>query len=238
MATKKTAAKAVRPDYPENLGITGVLSFPRLTENHLLLLKDWRAKKGMSKPKYDERIGGTLFINQKMVDKAQAYLLETILPYGVELNQFDESKGFDQDVADALREKIENEDWNSSGDLLVPMRDLSEKDLENAPEGAVAKFAFDGSGGNPISVKALVRDEDGALVVTSLDDVEGVPRDIENTLFWGARNTFRGAFNLNPYERAKAGISAYTRVLYLRTDLPMVWGGGDDTETILEEDFE
>ena len=241
MATKKTAAKvsAEKPAFPRNLGVTGILSFPLWTESQLGQLKEWRADKGFAKPKFPDVKGGTLFVTQPMVDKIQAYILNELLPYAEALHVYDDGKGLDPETAATIRERVENEDWTESNDeIVIPLRKLTEKDQENLPnEDIVAKFVYRASGGNDISPKALARDEDGTLVVVDLDDLTNVNQETDQ-LFWGARNTFRGAFNLNPYMAAKSGISAYTRALYLRSDLPMSWGGGDDTETILEDDFE
>lgn len=241
MATRKTTASkpvAVKPAYPKNLGVTGILSFPIWNEDNLSQIKEWRSAKGYSKPKFPDVKGGTLFLTQPMVDKVQAYLLEELLPYAAALNEFDDGKGLDPDNIELFKARIENEEWGVKDDSInLPIQMLSAKDQESVDDDSiVAKFKYRASGDNDISAKLLVRDEDNTLGIRELGDIDGIP--VDDSLFWGARNTFRGAFNLNPYQAAKAGISAYTRVLYLRTDLPMVWGGGDDTETILEEDFE
>lgn len=233
--TKKNTAE--KPAYPENLGVTGVLAFPLWNEDHLLKLKEWRSDKGLPKPKFPDRMGGHLFLTQKIVDKAQAYLLETFLPYALALNEYDGDKGFDKTVIDELTKKIEAEEW-SLDDYVLPIRHLSEKDSENVDDDIVAKWVFGASGGNPMQARALVRDGNGALMATSLDDVENIPTRMEDTLWWGSRNVFRGAFNLNAYTAASTGISAYVNTLYLRSDLPMQWGGNDDMETILDDDFE
>ena len=241
MATKKAAAKVSveKPTYPKNLGVTGKLSFPIWNEENLTQLKDWRADRGIPKPKFPDVKGGTLFLTQQMVDKVQAYLLTDLLPYAEALNAYDDGKGLDPDIVAVIRERVENEDWTGTNDdIVIPIRKLTAKDVENlGDDDIVAKFIYRASGGNDISAKALARDEDNTLMVTDLDSLDNIDRDTD-ALFWGSRNTFRGAFNLNPYMAAKSGITAYTRALYLRSDLPMVWGGGDDTETVLEDDFE
>ena len=129
-------------------------------------------------------------------------------------------------------------------DAADPIADNVRSIIENLGEDTdiVAKLSFSGSGGNEIAKKALGKDEDGGLEVISLDSIEGVG-DVDR-LWWGARNPFRGAFNLNAYTReikkgmVVYGISAYSRALYLRTDLPMNFGGGSDDEAVLEDDFE
>lgn len=254
MATRQTAKKpaskstpkqstqaGTRLDYPKNVGVPGILSFPLWSEQDLPLLSEWRAKRGLRPGKFPDRIGGTLFITQEVVNKVQSYLLDVFLPFTEVLyGHSNGQKGFDAEDRAALADKIGDEDWDLK-DYTLPIRDLSTKDRENLTDDSiVAKFVFNGSGGNAISKKALVRDEDGALVATSLDMLtdEGIAHGDEHSLWWGSRNMFRGAFNLNPYTAATTGITAYTRALYLRADLPMQWGGGNDDDTVLEDDFE
>ena len=246
MATaKKSAPKASlqAPKYPANLGLEGVLSFPLWNDHDInTSLPEWRAKKGLKKGKFPDRIGATLLLNQAQVDKAQKYLLDVFLPYITELHEFNSDKGHSPEDVDTLRALIEAEDWSHEDGVILPLRHLTEKDEENIDdESIVAKFSFGGSGGNEIARnKVLARDEDGTLIVMDLDSYtdNGVKLPALDTLFWGSRNTFRGSFNLNAYSNASTGIGAYTRRLYLRTDLPMFFGGGSDDETVLESDFE
>lgn len=248
MAT--TAKKAAAPAeskgtlaFPKNMPVLGQLSFPLWSEEDIDRLAKWRSEKGFSAGQFPDRIGGNLFITQKQVDHIQDYLLKTFLPFS--LKQYASTngkKGFDQDAIDELTELIKNEDWSEKN---LPIRELSEKDTDNLGEGTefVAKFSYSGSGGNEIR-KAALGKEDEDLMVVDLDTVPAAGDT--DRLWWGSRNWFRGAFNLNAYTRVvgagKAsltiyGISAYSRALYLRTDLPMNWGGNDD-EAVLEDDFE
>ena len=247
MATpaNKTAAPAVGKGtlaYPKNLPVLGQLSFPLWSEDDIDALAKWRSEKGYKAGQYPDRIGGSMFLTQGQVDKIQTYLLETFLPFTMQ--QYADTngkKGFDQSARDELTKLIMDADWSEAN---LPIRELNEKDIDNLGEDTdiVAKLSFSGSGGNEISKKALGKDEDGGLEVISLDSVEGIG-DVDR-LWWGARNPFRGAFNLNAYTReikkglVVYGISAYTRALYLRTDLPLNFGGGNDDEAVLEEDFE
>lgn len=251
MATtaKKAAAKAEpkgAPAFPKNHPVTGLLSFPLWSAADIDRLAAWRAEKGYKAGQYPDKIGGSLFVTQQQVDKIQAYLLETFLPFTVEQYAHSNgSKGFDSEAANELSKLIANEDWSETN---LPVRDLSEKDLANLGEDSeyVAKVVFSGAGGNDISKKALARDEDGGLEVVSIDFLAEDGHNIGDVdrLWWGAQNTFRGAFNLNAYTRdikkgvVIHGISAYTRALYLRSDLPLNFGGGNDDEAVLEEDFE
>jgi hypothetical protein len=251
-AKTKTEAPKSAPAYPENCAVTGNLSFPLWNEGDLEKLKAWRSEKGISPGKFEDRIGGLLFIKQNMVDKVQSYLLEETLPFAAAQYAYTKgSKGFDKDAIAHLKELIENEDWSENN---LPIRELSKKDVENLKKTDgedheyVAKFQFAGSGGREIAKKALAReDEDDpksnleVVKLTDLDDIGDTTR-----LWWGARNFFRGAFNMNSNTREVQvgkkveyiyGISAYANRLYLRTDMPMNWGGSDDS-VVLEDDYE
>ena len=186
-----------------------------------------------------------MFLTQGQVDKVKEYLLETFLPFALaQYASNNGKKGFDQTTIDDLTVLLENEDWTEKN---LPIRDLSEKDVKALGEDTefVAKLSYSGSGGNEISKRALDKDDDDTLEVVNINTIEGAG-DMDR-LWWGAGNTFRGAFNLNAYTRVvgagKAtvvihGITAYTRSLYLRADLPMRQSGGGDDEAVLEDDFE
>ena len=228
--------------YPANVNVQGILSFPLWSgKDKDERLPKWREQKGYKKGEYDDRLGGTFFLTQKMVDHIKAYILETYLPFTIELNKNDPKKGFTPEQAEQIEELVKQEDWSESN---LPIKDLNDKDVENNDEDIVAKFVFYASGDNDIAKRAVGRNSDGALVALGWDDLEeeGIPD--RDTLWWGSRNTFRGGFNLNAYTRKVGkfvvpGITAYTRSLHLRSDLPMTWGGGsEDVEAVLEEDFE
>lgn len=243
MATKQTNNAPLA--YPKSLMVNGILSFPLWSEDDLVRLQEWRLKKRLPSPEYEQRIGGSLFVDQAMVDKIKSYLTETFLPYTAKQNALDGKKGLDKEAIQDLEKRIDKEDWTLGDRIpyILPLRNLTEKDSENVDDDIVAKFAFSGSGGNTISKKFLARDDDGTLMVVQPQTVSGIPLEeidrMDESLFWGARQTWRGSFNLNGYMKAKTGISAYTRTLYLRTDLPMSWGGGGSDDTaVLEEDFE
>ena len=235
----KVEAKQGPLAYPKNLPVLGQLSFPLWSDNDITALALWRAEKGYKAGQYPDKVGGSLFITQEQVDKIQKYLLEIFLPFA--LAQYADTngkKGFDQAAIDELSTLITNEDWSEAN---LPVRELSEKDIKNLGDDTefVAKLSFSGSGGNEITKKALGRDEEGDLEVIAIPSEAG---DVDR-LWWGARNWFRAAFNLNAYTRVIKkdvvvyGISAYTRAAYLRTDLPMTMGSNDD-EAVLESDFE
>ena len=244
MATAKAKpAPTTAPAYPENCPGLGYLSFPLWNEADLERLKTWRSEKGHKPGKYEDRIGGSLFIKQDVVDKVQSYLIEQFLPFAEAQYAFtDGEKGFDKATTKSLAALIENEDWT---ELNLPIRDLSDKDIKSLGEDTdyVAKLQFAGSRGQEIIKKAIAR-IDGDLVVVALSSVpEAGDTD---RLWWGSRNIFRAALNMGAYTREVQvgkdtvvvhGISAYARQLYLRTDLPMNWGGSDDAQ-VLEDDFE
>jgi len=245
----KPEAKSGTLQYPKNGTALGVLSFPLWNESDIDALAKWRQEKNIKPGQYPDRIGGSLFITQAEVDRVQKYLVEVFVPFTVEqYAHTNGTKGFSPEVAEALIELINAEDWTETN---LPIRDLSDKDLENLGEDTdfVAKLVFSGSQGNEIQKKALTREDPdnpkSSLVVIDLDSVPGIGDP--DRLWWGARNWFKGAFNMNAYTREVQvgkqkvlvhGISAYSRFLYLRTDLEMNFGGGNDDEQVLEEDFE
>ena len=245
MATKPvTTASPSTLAYPKNIGVLGQLSFPLWSDEDITKLAAWRAEKGFKAGQFPDKVGGSLFLTQGAVDKVQTYLLETFLPFAKEqYAATNGKKGFDQSAIDELTQLIKDNDWS---DANLPLRELGKKDVDNLGEDTdiVAKLSFAGSGGNEISKKALALNADGELEVVSLDTVEGIGDT--DRLWWGARNPFRGAFNLNAYTRVinekkgivVYGISAYTRALYLRSDLELSFGGGNDDEAVLEDGFE
>ena len=245
MATKNasTTSKAASDiKYPANLNVQGLLSFPLWSNKDKdERLPKWREEKGYKKGEYEDRLGGTLFLTQKMLDHFKKYAIETFLPFAVELNKSNPKKGFTPEQAEELESLINAEDWSESN---LPIKDLNEKDVENNEEDIFAKFVFYASGDNDIAKRVVGRNSEGTLIALDWDDLEdeGIPD--RDTLWWGSRNTFRGGFNLNAYTRKVGkftvpGITAYTRSLHLRSDLPMNWGGGsEDVEAVLEEDFE
>lgn len=253
MATSKTTSKATATSsqlsYPENVGVLGVLSFPLWGPKDLDKLTKWRQEKGHKPGKFPDRIGGELFIKQNQLDSLKKYLTEIFIPFAIQqYAATNGSKGWDQAAADEILEQLKEDNWE---DANLPIRELSEKDDANLEElfgedhGFVAGFSFSGSGGNAIQKKALAVEGENRIVVTLDDLVEnGVEIGDRDRLWWGSRNFFRGAFNLNAYTREVKknvtvyGISAYTRALYLRSDLPMSFGGGSDDDVVLEDDYE
>lgn len=245
MATKTNINKSKNESseiiYPKNLTAQGILSFPLWNDKDKdERLPEWRQSKGHKPGDYDDRLGGTFFLTKKMVDHIAKYLLEVYLPFTIELNEkTGGKKGFTPEEAEALEQNIRDEDWSEQN---LPIKDLSKTDAKNVDDDIVAKFVFYASGGNEISKKLMGKDGAGNLMTLEFGDVEGIPDT--DALWWGARNTFRGAFNLNNYVRVIGkirvpGITAYTRSLHLRSDLPMNWGGGtEDVEALLEDDFE
>jgi len=246
MATTAKATTTATVAYPKNLPVLGQLSFPLWSEEDITALALWRAEKGYKAGQYPDRVGGSLFLTQGQVDKVQSYIIDTFLPFTVaQYAATSGKKGFSPEAAKEIEQLVMDADWSEAN---LPIRELNDKDIENLGEDTdiVAKLSFSGSGGNEISKKALARseaeDRTSDLEVVSLDSVAGIGDP--DRLWWGARNWFRGAFNLNAYTReikkgmVVYGISAYSRALYLRTDLPMNFGGGSDDEAVLETDFE
>ena len=225
MATTK-----VEIEWPKNYVATGILSFPLCSDEDIAALAEWRVKRGIKKPKFADKIGGSLLLNQEQYDKARAYLTDTYLPFVDTLyKDTDGAKGISPELVAELLKQAKAEDWSKSN---MPIRNLTDKDIENAPDGIVYKLKFSGPYEASITKKALIKpDPNGPLQAINISEVEGLPenRKDEDTLWWGANWHFRTSLRFNAFDTASVGVSAYCAgTLYLLPHLGMpITGGGD-----------
>jgi len=222
--------------YPKNLTIDGILSFPLTSDADLAALKEWRVERKISKPKYPDKIGASLLLNQKQLDKAVEYLTKVYLPFvDVLYADTDGEKGIPPELTAVLLEQAKKQDWSDSN---MPIRALTAKDIENLPsDDIVAKIKFSGPYEADMGKKALIKDEDGSTIAIKLEDVD-LPesRKDYNQLWWGAGWHFRVALRLNAFDTASVGVSAYGATLYLLPSLGMPVSGGGDAAVIEDGD--
>ena len=214
-------------EYPKNLVIQGVLSFPLTSEADIEALKEWRSTRGIAKPKFPDKIGASLLLDQAQLDKAAAYIQGIYLPFvDVLYADTDGEKGIEPALTKELLAQVKARDWSGKN---FPIRDLTTKDADNAPEGTVAKIKFSGPFEADIDKKAIIKDADGSQITVRLSEVD-LPegRNDINRLWWGAGWNHRVALRLNAYNTASVGVSAYGNTLYLLPHMGLpVTGGGD-----------
>lgn len=238
---------ASKIEYPKNLTIQGLLSFPIKSEKEIEALAEWREKKNIKKPKFPDKIGGSLFLNEANYEKAVKYLEEVYLPFVDTLyKETNGSKGIEPDLVKRLMKQVKARKWvGDDKKPNLPIRDLNAKDKENLGDfDAVAKIKFAGPYEADIAIKAIVQPEgEDRQVVTIASLIEDgvIPesRQDVDTLWWGAGWNFRTSLRMNAFDSASVGVSAYSQTLYLlpHLGLPVSSGGdaailedGDDTD--------
>jgi hypothetical protein len=231
--------------YPKNLNLEGVLSFPLTSSQDLLDVVDWRVKKGHAKPQYEDKIGGTLFLDQENYDKAVRYLTEIALPFSDKLwAQTNGKKGIDPELTADLLKQAQERVWIDPTDKKkrpnMPLRNLSESDIENMGDfQGVAKIKFAGPYQADMGKKALIH-EDGQAMVVKLEDLEGdlalpdLAKDYDK-LWWGAGWHFRTGLRFNVFDKASVGVTAYNQTLYLLPEMGMPISGNNGDATILDD---
>ena len=148
MATK------VEITWPKNYVANGILSFPLCSDEDIAALNEWRVKRGIKKPKFADKIGGSLLLNKEQYDAARKYLVEVYLPFVDTLyKDTDGVKGISPELVAELLKQAKAEDWSKSN---MPIRTLTPKDVENAPDGIVAKLKFSGPYEDTIKKKAVI----------------------------------------------------------------------------------
>ena len=234
---------ATKIDYPERVTVQGQLAFPLKSEAEIEALKEWRAKKGVKKPKYPDKIGGTLILNQVNYDKVQKYLVDTYLPFVDTLyKETDGDKGIEPDQVKALLKQAKEKNWlGPDNKPNLPLRSLNEKDQENMRDyPGVAKLSFSGPYQEDLEVKAILVDSDGNRSAVSLDtliDEDMLPdsRRDSSKLWWGSGWIFRASFRFNAFDKATVGVTAYADTLYLLPHLGLPVFGGNSDAAVLED---
>lgn len=235
-------AKAQQINWPDNVVASGILNFPIIGENNIEQLKEWRTKKGHKKPKYPDKIGATIFINDATLKKVLDYLENVYIPFAFDLyKQTGGDKGIEPELIKALETQIKERDWSGKN---FPIRDLTEKDKEQLGDfPAVAKLRINGPYQADFAIKGVIKTDEGQRV-TDLDylrDEQILPesRSDETALWWGSGWPFRISMRMNAFEGPNGpGISAYVDVLYLLAyhDLPVLGGGNSDAEVLGADD--
>lgn len=233
MATK------VKIEFPKKMQTQGILAFPIKSDEEITKLAEWRVEKGIKKPKYDDKIGGTLFLTQVQVDRIVKHLLEVYMPFvDVYYKETDGDKGIEPGLTKKLVELIKKKDWSTK---QLPIRELTDKDIENRPdESYVAKLKFMGPYESNLKVKGIVLGENGEQVIVSIDELndEGLlpeGRTNPDDLWWGAGWPFKVAMRFNAFDTANFGVSAYVDTLYLQAHKELPVFGGNDDATIVED---
>jgi hypothetical protein len=233
-ATKKADSKVEIP-WPKNLVVEGILSFPLTSESDLEALQEWRTRRKIDPPEYPDKIGANLLLTEEQYKKAVTYLHDTYLPFARRLkSEFGRSKALDAELIDELVKQVEEEKWTvQEGRKMkpnLPLRYLTDKDKENAPEGYEYKIKFSGPYEKPFPKKAIIK-EDGQQVTVPLSSIE-LPseRNDPDALWWGAGWHFRTSIRMNAFENAagNGAVTGYGTGLFLLPHMGLpVTGGGD-----------
>ena len=145
---------------PKNVTIKGRLSFPRFTHKEAVAAND-RSK--FKKPDPNEVAPEfNLLIEQDQLDKLKDHIVNVFLPY-VEQQVANKEKrdALNPKLIQKIKDKIDAEDWD--GSPFLPMKPVSEKNAEAAPE-SVASVKITGSKGSDITLKARVENEDQLVI--------------------------------------------------------------------------
>ena len=229
-------------EWPKNLVTQGLLSFPIKSEKEIEALAEWREKRDIKKPKFPDKIGGSLFLNEANYEKAVTYLEEVYLPFVDTLyKETNGSKGIEPDLVKGLMKQVKARKWvGDDKKPNLPIRELNAKDKENLGDfDAVAKIKFAGPYEADIAIKAIVQPEgEDRQVVTIASLIEDgiIPesRQDVDTLWWGAGWNFRTSLRMNAFDSASVGVSAYSQTLYLLPHLGLPVSSGGDA-AILED---
>jgi hypothetical protein len=243
MATStKAAPSKIEIPWPKNLVIEGLLSFPITSEADLEALTEWRTRRKINPPEYPDKIGANLLLTEDNYRKAVTYLAETYLPFARRLkDEFGRSKALDADLVDELIKQVSDEKWTVAEGRKekpnLPLRYLTPKDRENAPDGYEYKIKFSGPFEKDFPKKAIIK-QDGVQVTVPLSQIE-LPdeRKDPDALWWGANWHFRTSLRMNAFENAagNGAVTAYGNALYLLPHLGLPVTGGAGDAAVLED---
>ena len=219
---------------PKNVTIKGRLSFPRFSHREAVAANE-RSKFKKADPS-EVAPEFNLLIEQDQLDKLKDHILNVFLPY-VEQQAANKEKRdvLSPKLIQKIKDKIDAEDWD--GSPFLPMKPVSEKNVEVAPE-SVASVKITGSKGGDITLKARVENED-QLVIPDPDILSWptiVP--LEKSIFQMYPGAYVAAtLNLFAFESSSTinGISAGANTaVYLGNLEGERFGGGVDPD---EEDI-
>jgi hypothetical protein len=228
-------------EYPKNINVSGLMAFPLWNEGNIDQLQEWRVRKNLPKPRFADRIGFGLMLNQEQHDRVVSNLTKVYLPFAKTLKKVSGGdKGIDPILIGKLEKLVKEEDWSESN---LPIRNLNERDIENNAkngiEGIVSKLRVAGpSEDKPITRKALVKgdgDDVEVVPISSIADRLGEQTD-PDALWWGASWPFKTNVRFNAFNAANFGVSAYVRTAYLLADLELPLFGGNDADVLEDGD--
>ena len=219
---------------PKNVTIKGRLSFPRFSHREAVAAND-RSKFKKADPS-EVAPEFNLLIEQDQLDKLKDHILNVMIPYVEEQNAKKEKRdSLSPKLIQKIKDKIAAEDWD--GSPFLPMKPVSEKNAEVAPE-SVASVKITGTKGGDITLKARVENED-QLVIPDPDILSWptiVP--LEKSVFQMYPGAYVAAtLNLFAFESSSTinGISAGANTaVYLGNLEGERFGGGVDLD---EEDI-
>jgi hypothetical protein len=215
---------------PKQLTIKGRLSFPRFTHKEAVAANEKSKFKKADPNEVSPEFN--LLIEQDQLDKLKDHILNVFLPY-VEQQA---AKGEKRDVLNPkliqkIKDKISAEDWD--GSPFLPMKPISEKNAEAAPE-CVASVKISGQKGSDITLKARVENEQQLVIPDP--DILTWPTilPLDKTVFQMYAGAFVAAtINLFAFESSSTinGISAGATVaVYLGNLEGGRFGGGVEVD--------
>ena len=215
---------------PKQVTIKGRLSFPRFTHKEAVAANDKSKFKKADPNEVSSEFN--LLIEQDQLDKLKDHILNVMIPYVEEQNAKKEKRdSLSPKLIQKIKDKIAAEDWD--GSPFLPMKPVSEKNAESAPE-AVASVKVTGPKGADITLKARVEDE-SQLVIPDPDILSWptiVP--IDKSVFSPyAGAYFAATLNLFAFESSSTinGISAGANTaVYLGNLEGARFGGGVDVD--------
>jgi hypothetical protein len=145
---------------PKQVTIKGRLSFPRFTHKEAVAANDKSKFKKADPNEVSSEFN--LLIEQDQLDKLKDHILNVFLPYVEEQVAKKEKRDtLSAKLIQKIKDKIAQEDWD--GSPFLPMKPVSEKNAEAAPEAA-ASVKVTGPKGADITLKARVEDESQLVI--------------------------------------------------------------------------
>ena len=215
---------------PKQITIKGRLSFPRFTHKEAVAAND-KSKFKKADPN-EVSTEFNLLVEQDQLDKLKTHILDVMIPY-IENQVANKEKrdALNPKLIQKIKDKIAAEDWD--GSPFLPMKVVSEKNAEVAPEAA-ASIKITGPKGADITLKARVEDE-SQLVIPDPDILTWptiVPLD--KSVFQMYAGAYVAAtLNLFAFESSSTinGISAGANTaVYLGNLEGARFGGGTDVD--------